>query len=146
MYWELDDGFSRLFYAYIGTHTKLNVYVRIIEVWQIGPNVSSMTRWCLALTSARQQWCLLWRFNWYVCCACVNGGPGFAWVGEVWLPVLLLFVLTKYLEPWNWSTSVCVAIWRSKDTYLSFIRHILMFCSWPGETWTLTDSHSAFIV
>ena len=39
-------------------------------LWQIGPNLSSGIRWCLALTSVRPWWCLLWRF--YVC-ACVFG-------------------------------------------------------------------------
>ena len=45
-------------------------------LWQIGPNLSSGIRWCLALASVRPQWCLLWRF-WCVCmCVCrVNGGP-----------------------------------------------------------------------
>ena len=45
-------------------------------MWQIGPDLSSGIRWCLALASARPQWCLLWRF-WCVCmCMCrVNGGP-----------------------------------------------------------------------
>ena len=48
----------------------------MVILWQIKPNLSSGIRWCLALASARPQWCLLWRF-WCVCmCVCrVNGGP-----------------------------------------------------------------------
>ena len=52
------------------------VLPHFMHMWQIGPNLSSRIRWCLALASVRPQWCLLWRL--YVC-ACVfarvNGRP-----------------------------------------------------------------------
>ena len=53
---------------------------------QIGPNLSSGIRWCLALASVRQLWCLLWHV-WCVCmCVCrVNGGPDLVCVMEACL-------------------------------------------------------------
>ena len=55
-------------------HKYIFLYNMIL--WQIGPNLSSGIRWCLALASVRQLWCLLWHV-WCVCmCVCrVNGGP-----------------------------------------------------------------------
>ena len=55
-------------------------------MWQIGPNLSSGIRWCLALASVRQLWCLLWHV-WCVCmCVCrVNGGPDLVCVMEACL-------------------------------------------------------------
>ena len=45
-------------------------HVRLLHVWQIGPNLSSGIRWCLALASVKPQWCLLWRFLCVCMCVC----------------------------------------------------------------------------
>ena len=53
-------------------------------MWQIGPNLSSGIRWCLALASVRPQWCLLWRF--FMCVhVCVR----------VWMVARILYVWWK---------------------------------------------------
>ena len=50
-------------------------------MWQIGATLSSRIRWCLALASVRQRWCLLWH-AWCVCMC-------------VWMVVRTLYVWCK---------------------------------------------------
>ena len=73
-------------------------------MWQIGLNLSSGIHCCLALASARQPWWCSLGLSTYRCvCVCVNGGPDLAWVREVWLLVLLLFVVAAKVKSWGLS-------------------------------------------
>ena len=54
--------------------SEIYVYLKlwILSLWQIGPNLSTGIRWCLALASVRPPWCLLRRFLMcvHVCVPC----------------------------------------------------------------------------
>ena len=73
-------------------------------LWQIGPNLSSGIRWCLALASVRPQWCLLWHFDVYACvCGRVNGGPDLIYMMEACL-ICVICVIVVAEKPWDLST------------------------------------------
>ena len=131
-------------------------------MWQIGLNLSSGIHWCLALASARQPWCPLGLSTYR--CVCVYGGPDLAWVREVWLLVLLLFVVATKLKFWGlsnkgvwWdhgvmghicSTIFCVLwsfavdlvrpeLWQPATRLSQFMSHI-----WPRQEAKVEVKHS----
>ena len=81
-----DNIFRYVFLIKISVSIKISmkfVFQVPIDMWQTGLNLSGGIRWCLALASVRQLWCLLWHV-WCVCmCVCrVNGGPDLVCVME----------------------------------------------------------------